>query len=228
MQSLTHYGYIILELVIGFAALFVFTKLVGRNQFSQITPFDFISALILGELIGNAIYDKEVKIWDILLATVVWGMLIFGSNWVTQKFNRLRKLMEGEPSIIVKKGKFQYRAMKKAKIDLNEALMLIRQQGYFSLREVEYAILETNGLVSVLPNTAYAPPTRQDLKLPAKEADMGTALILDGKLNPDNLRETGLDEEWLKRELAKQHVRRYEDVFYAEVLPGNQLYINPY
>ena len=228
MQELSHYGYIILELIVGFAALFVFTKLVGRNQFSQITPFDFISALILGELIGNAIYDKEVKIWDILLATVVWGMLIFGSNWATQKFNRVRKLMEGEPSIIVKNGKFQYRAMKKAKIDLNEALMLIRQQGYFSLREVEYAILETNGLVSVLPNTAYATPTRKDLKLPAKEAELGTALILDGKLNPDNLRETGLDEAWLKRELAKRHVRRYEDVFYAEVLPGNQLYINLY
>jgi uncharacterized membrane protein YcaP (DUF421 family) len=218
----------ILELILGFTALFVFTKLAGRTQFSQITPFDFISALILGELIGNAIYDHEVKIWDILLATTVWGLLIYGLTWMTQKFNGVRKLMEGEPTIIVKKGRFQYRAMKKAKIDLNEALSLIRQQGYFSLREIDYAILETNGLVSVLPNAACAKPTREDLNLPAKEAELGTALILDGKLNPDNLREAGLNEAWLKRELAKQHVHRYEDVFYAEVLPNNQLYINKY
>lgn len=228
METLVHYSHILLELVIGFAALFIFTKAVGKTQFSQITPFDFISALILGELIGNAVYDKEVKIWEIIFATVVWGVLVLGAVYITQKFNSMRKILEGEPIIVVKKGKFQYPALKKAKIDLNQALMLIRQQGYFTIQDVEYAILETNGLISVLPKPEQDTPTRQDLNLPRKEAKLATALVLDGKVNWDNLYAAGLNETWLKQELKKLHIDRYEDVLYAEVLPDNRLFVNKY
>lgn len=225
---MSHFGTIIVELFMGFFALFIFTKVIGKSQFSQITPFDFISALILGELIGNAIYDQEVNMLDILIATTFWGFLVFAAVFVTQKKKSLRKLLEGEPSIIVYKGKFSHRALKKNHIDLNQALMLIRQKGYFSIQEIEYAILETNGMVSVLPKAQYDTPTRQDLNVQTREATLATTLILDGEVLWDNLALAGLNEDWLHKELKKQHVDHYKDIFFAEYIPGQPLFINLY
>lgn len=225
---LQQYGVILLELFIGFVALFVFTKLIGKSQFSQITPFDFISALILGELIGNAIYDDEVNVIKILIATAFWGILVYGAVFITQKKKSMRKLLEGEPSIIVHKGKFSYHTLKKNRLDLNQALMLIRQQGYFSINEIEYAILETNGLVSVLPKAEFDTPTRQDMKLQSTPATLATNIILDGEVLWDNLKLAGLDENWLRKELSKQHVDHYSDVFFAEYIPGKRLFIHKY
>jgi uncharacterized membrane protein YcaP (DUF421 family) len=225
---LNHYWTIALELGVGFLALFIFTKILGKTQFSQITPFDFISALILGELIGNAIYDPKVSVWEIIFATTIWGGLILIATLLTQKMKSLRKLLEGEPSIIVHKGVLKYEAMKKSKIDINQILTLIRQNGYFAIEEVEYAILETNGMISVMPKPQYGNPNRSDMNIPPQENTLATAFILDGEVVWDNLREAEKDEIWLKKEMSKQNIVNYKDILYAEYQPNKPLYINKY
>src|SRR5690554_2631897 len=107
------YIQIFIELVTGYFCLFFIMKLMGKNQMTQITPFDFISALILGELVGNAIYDNDIKLPKIIFAVLVWGLLIYFIEILTQKSKRLRKFFEGEPSIIIRKGKINYKLLKK-------------------------------------------------------------------------------------------------------------------
>lgn len=213
---MNEYTSTVLELGIGFIALFTFTKVIGKVQLSQITPFDFISALILGELLGNAVYDQEVSIWRVLFATVIWGVLVFSVTLLTQKIKSLRKTLEGEPSIVIRKGLLQYEVMRKNKLDINQLQGMARQQGCFSLRDVEYAILETNGTISVLKTVESATPTRKDLSLPKKEVLLPVTLILDGELVADNLEEAQRSETWLQQQMARQGVHSYKDVLYAE------------
>jgi uncharacterized membrane protein YcaP (DUF421 family) len=222
---LNHYASIALELTVGFAFLFIVTKMQGKTQFSQITPFDFVSAIILGELVGNAIFDHEVKLGEIAFAVGIWGVLVYGAEMVTQKFIGSRKFLEGEPNIVIRKGQIKYKALKKAKLDINQLQSLVRQQGYFSLREVEYAIIETNGMVSVLPKPEYDTPKNSDLKIKADTPNIPINLIIDGEIVTENLKEAGLDEQWLKRQLAKQKVNDFKDVLFAEWMQDEPLYV---
>lgn len=107
------YIHLVVELTVGFAALFLMTKILGKTQFAQITPFDFISALILGEMVGNAIFDEAVTIWKILFAIIVWGILIYSIEVLSQKVQAMRGFLEGRPSLIINKGKIDYNALKK-------------------------------------------------------------------------------------------------------------------
>jgi uncharacterized membrane protein YcaP (DUF421 family) len=216
------------ELIAGLIFLFIIIKLLGKTQFSQLTPFDFISALILGELVGNAIYDDEIKLYHIALATFIWGLIIFSLEMITQKFNRTRKFLEGEPHIVIHNGKISYKVLKKIKLDINQLQSLIRQQGFFSLQEVAFAIMETNGSLSVLPKSDYDSPKRSDLNLPSKPVDLPITLMIEGEVINNSLKEAGVDEKWLKNQLAKQNITSYKDVLYAEWISNNNLYVNKY
>jgi uncharacterized membrane protein YcaP (DUF421 family) len=213
---MNHYLSVAIELIVGLVILFIIIKALGKTQFSQITPFDFISALILGELVGNAVYDHDTKLGEIIFAVLLWGLFMFIIELVTQKFKGTRKLLEGEPSIVIHKGIIKFDTLKKNKLDVNQLQSLIRQQGYFSIQEVEYGILETNGMVSVLPKSEYDTPKISDLNLPLKPVNLPITLILDGEIVYDNLKEYSLDEQWLKEQLAMQNIADYKTVLYAE------------
>ncbi|KAA6451915.1 DUF421 domain-containing protein [Bacillus swezeyi] len=223
------YIHLVVELTVGFAALFLMTKILGKTQFAQITPFDFISALILGEMVGNAIFDEEVTIWKILFAIIVWGILIYSIEVLSQKVQATRGFLEGRPSLIINKGKIDYNALKKNKLDLNQLQTLAREKGCFSLNEIDFAILETDGTLSVLPKHQYGMTTKQDLNIPYKPVQLPVSLILDGQLEKDNLHEAGFDELWLQNQLSSQNINQYSDVLYAEWRGDEgQLYITKY
>ncbi|PPA69178.1 DUF421 domain-containing protein [Jeotgalibacillus proteolyticus] len=225
---MSQYLSIAVELTAGLVILFIVTKAQGKTQFSQITPFDFISALILGELLGNAVYDREVNLFHILFAVIVWGVIIYTVELLTQKFAKARKFLEGEPNIAILKGHIKYEALKKAKLDINQLQCLIRQQGYFSIQEVEYAIIETNGLVSVLPKSAFETPKKADFNMSSEQPELPINIILDGEVIYHNLEENGIEEEWLKKQLSKQNISRYKDVLFAEWVPNKSLYVMGY
>lgn len=216
------------ELLFGLILLFIMTKVLGKTQFSQITPFDFISALILGELVGNAVYDTEIKLTQVAFAILFWGILIYMIEWITQKFKNTRKLLEGEPNIVIQRGEIKYETLKKVKLDINRLQGLIRQQGYFALEEVEFAIVESNGMVSVLPKPEYDKPKNSDLNVATSPANLPITLIMDGEVVYDNLTEAGLNEKWLKDQLAMKNINDYKDVVYAERRNNKPLYVLTY
>ncbi|MEC0494923.1 DUF421 domain-containing protein [Bacillus glycinifermentans] len=217
------------ELIIGFAALFIMTKILGKTQFAQITPFDFISALILGEMVGNAIFDEDVTISKVLFAILVWGILIYSIEILSQKAQSMRGFLEGKPNIIIDKGKINYSALKKNKLDLNQVQTLAREKGCFSLHEIEYAILETDGSISVLRKHKYETPTKSELNIPYQPVQLPIAFILDGQLKEENLKEAGFDKSWLKQQLSSRNIQNYSDVLYAEWRGDEEkLYITQY
>lgn len=221
------FGKIGTELFAGFILLFIITKLLGKTQISQITPFEFISALILGELVGNAIYDKEVGIIHIVFALFVWGLFMFIIEFFEIKVLKLRGVLEGDPSIVIKKGRMNRKEMGKNKMSINELQTLLRQKDVFSIREVDYAILESNGTVTVLRNAQYDSVTRGDMNLPQEEVHIPVSLIIDGTVLKDNLKNSGFDQGWLQKQIENHGCQKVEDVFYAEWLENKGLYLEP-
>ncbi|MDF1507481.1 DUF421 domain-containing protein [Robertmurraya sp. DFI.2.37] len=222
------YLQILIELIFGYIALFALTKIMGKTQITQITPFDFISALILGELVGNAIYDNDITFQKVIYAVVIWGLLIFITEILTQKKKGLRKLLEGKPSIVIRKGKIDYEMLKKARLDINQLQHLLRSRGIFSIRECEYAILETDGSISVLRKSSYEHVTIRDLNLPRSAVKLPVTLILDGEIEADNLHFIKWNEEMLYNEMKKFGIDSEKDVLYAEWREGEELLIQTY
>lgn len=215
------------ELIAGFVLLFIIAKLLGKTQISQITAFEFISALVLGELVGNAIYDQKVTVWHITFALGIWGLLMYGSQILGLRVLKLRGFFEGNPSIVVKRGRMDRKEMKKNKMSINQLQIMLREKNVFSVRDVDYAILEPTGVISVLLKDEHAPPTKSDLALPHQDVFLPVNIIIDGKLIEDNLRTSGFNERWLEKQLHAQGYEKVEDIYFAEWLEGEGLYIEP-
>lgn len=216
------------ETLFGITALFIFTKVLGKTQISQLTAFDFIAAIVLGELIGNALFDKHAGIKEIAFVIALWGVLLYIIEIITQRFKNSRFLLEGKPAILIHKGELIYEEMHKNKIDINELQHLLRRKDVFSIQEVEYAILETNGEMSVLKKAPNQTPTKKDLNIAPSEPEIAVTLIIDGEMIIDNIREINVTRDWLLDEIKRQGFHDVREVFYAEYIEGKKLFILPY
>ena len=205
-----------IELTVGYISLFIVTKLLGKMTITQITLFDFISALVLGDLVGNALYNEHIKIKEIIFTVFFWGFLVYIVQLITQKSFRLRTLLEGRPSIVIHEGKICYNELKKNRLDLSQLQHMLRAKDSFSVSEVEYAILETDGSLSILKKSDYAAPTKSDHNMPNQPPNLPVTLISDGRLIRENLQRSGMNETWLQQELDKQGIRKYSEVLLAE------------
>lgn len=219
---------IVVELFVGYIALFVIAKLLGKTLLTQITPFDFICAIILSELVGNGLYDDNVGLSKILLAVGVWGILIYITEFITQKFRHSRGLLEGTPAILINKGHISYKELKDNHIDLNQLQHLLRSKDAFSIREVQYAILETDGTLNVMKKPSYETPIRKDCNIVAMPVYLPVALITDGEIIEEGLVALEKNTEWLLNSLKKENINNYKDVLYADWQEDQGLFIQKY
>ena len=219
------FGQLAVELIVGFFCLLLFTRLIGKTQITQLTAFDFISALIMGELLGNAIYDDDTGVVKILFAITVWGLLIFAIQLVGQKSIICRNLLEGKPSLVINKGIIDRQALKKDRMNVNELQTLLRDKDVFSVREVDYAILEPNGALTVIRKPEFDTPTLKDLNLPLNPKSLPMLVVSDGKIIYEDLQKINKDESWLKKELKKQGFKNINDIFFAEWREEDGLYV---
>ncbi|HDR4464976.1 DUF421 domain-containing protein [Bacillus cereus group sp. MYBK249-1] len=219
------YIYITTELISGFFLLFIIVKFVGRKIINQITPFTFISAIVLGELLGNAIYDQKISIFTIVYSMTLWGLLLFIVEYLGQKFLFFRGAFEGKPSALIKNGIVDREELKKNKMNISQLQSLLWQSETFSIREVAFCYLEVNGSISILKKTQYKKTTREDFNMPDQPVYVPVTLIRDGKVLWDELKDLNFSESWLETQLISQKISNYEDVFLAEWLEGDGLFI---
>lgn len=218
-------GQLTIELIVGFFGLLLITRFLGKTQITQLTAFDFISALIMGELLGNAIYDDDTGVVKIMVAITVWGLLIFAIQLLGQKSITIRYLLEGKPSLVIQKGVIDRQALKKNRMNINELQNLLRAKDVFSVREVEYAILESNGSLTVLRKPEFDSPTLKDLKIPLKSKSLPMLLVSDGTILHPALLHIGKNESWLKTELKQRGYVNIDNIFYAEWRAEDGLYV---
>ncbi|WP_159882835.1 DUF421 domain-containing protein [Paenibacillus puerhi] len=217
--------HITLKLVIGFVGLWVITRLLGKKEISQLTPFDFVSALMLSELVGNTIYDDEAGYGKLVYALAFWMLLSYAMDRVVYRSRKLRKPLEGEPSLLIVNGVVNQRELDRNNVDMEQLCMMLRQRNVFSLNKVAFAVLETNGSLSILLKSEYETVNRGDLNLPEQVQRPAEVMIKDGQIQGDGLKEIGKDESWLRKEMLEQGFMDPRQVFYAEWTSEDGLYI---
>ncbi|MBB4824399.1 uncharacterized membrane protein YcaP (DUF421 family) [Sporosarcina luteola] len=211
----------------SFIVLLLLARLMGKKQISQLTFFHYVTGITIGSIAADIAGESETPFVNGLYAMVVWALLTYFMNILALKSKKARILLDDTPTIIMHKGKLNEGAMKKSRLSLNELNMMLREQGIFSIKDVEYAILETNGQLSVMKKAAQESATKKDVKAPAPEPKyVPTEIISDGKLIKENLKELGLTEEWLFDQLKSQGIGKVEQVFYAEVQTDGSLHID--
>lgn len=216
------------EIVVGFISLLLIIKLLGKSQVGELHPLDFISAIVIGELVGAAVYEPQITVFHITYALFLWGGLAFSVKYLTIKHKGYRHYIDGNPSIVIRNGKIDKQMLYENKVDINQLQNMLRQKDVFSITEVEYAILEPDGSLSVLKKADYRQPTAADLNLAPKPVELPITFIIDGEIIWDNLKSLGFNEEWLQSQLQINGYNRVEDILFAEWQQSRGLFLMPY
>lgn len=206
--------------------LFLMTKLMGNKQISQLSMFDYVIGITIGSIAAEMSTELETPLHSVI-ALVVYGVLAFVISVVVQKSTGARKIIDGRALILLDNGKLYRDNFKKARIDLSEFLTSCRVEGYFDLRQVQTAVMESNGKISFLPVEANRPATPSDLGLNPQQEQIMPTVIMDGHIIKDNLQQAGKDEIWLKRQLKEQGFSNEKDVFLAMCDDQNALAVFP-
>lgn len=198
----------------SFGALFLSAKLIGHKQIAQLDFFDYITGITIGSIAAEMATDLEAP-WKSLTAMLIYGGVTVLLSVVSNHFPRTRKYLNGTPTILMDRGKLYRENLKKAKLDLSEFMVMCRQQGYFDLSNIQTAVFEYNGKLTILPVSSQRPATPNDLNLAPEQELLFTELIMDGRILEDNLKRMGLDLAWLTKQLEQSHIHSAEDVFLA-------------
>ncbi|PGT74912.1 DUF421 domain-containing protein [Bacillus sp. AFS040349] len=220
-------GLLTIKVIVGFATLFFIIIITGRTSIYQLTPFHLVFVLVLGDFLGNTIYEDKAGILHFLYAIGLWTFLMLGIEFITLKNKSTRSLLLGNPNIIIRDGVMDRKLLTKNKLDVNQVLSLLRQNNVFSVREVKYGILEANGQISLLLKSKYQKPDKQDLNLPERPVDLPTSLIIDGEILWDNLHELGFDQQWLDNQLTTNRYDNVKHILYADWRESEGIHVSP-
>lgn len=196
-------------------ALFILTKLMGYRQVSQFSMFDYINGITIGSIAAEMAIDLEGNYLKPLVAMIVYAAFAIFLSKLSQKSIRLRRLINGKAILLYHNGELYNRNLKKAKMDVDEFLVECRVSGYFDLSQIQTAILEPNGKISILPVSEDRPATPKDLGITPSQEEVFANIIIDGKVLPYNLQHIGRDLNWLNMQLDGKNIGRIEDVFLA-------------
>ena len=198
----------------SFTALFLSAKLIGHKQIAQLDFFDYITGITIGSIAAEMATELEAP-WKPLTAILIYAGITLLFSIVTSKFPRTRSYLYGAPIILMDQGKLYRENLKKSKLDLNEFLVMCRQQGYFDLTDIQTAIFEFNGKLTILPVSTQRPATPNDMNLSPEQELLFTELIMDGRILEHNLKHMGLDRTWLDKQLKQRGIHSVRDIFLA-------------
>ena len=203
---------IVFSTFLSAAVLFAIAKISGHKQVAQLDFFDYISGITIGSMAAELATELEDP-WKPLTALIVYGSIAVALRVLTTKRQKSRKYVNGTPTIIMDRGKLYRENMKKAKLDLSEFMLMCRQDGYFDLNDIQTAVYEYDGKLSVLPVSAKRPVNPSDLNLSPAPETICTEVIMDGRILDENLKRMGLNIEWLQKRLTEQGYKSAEEVF---------------
>lgn len=219
---------LIWEVPIIFFALLLLTRLQGKKAVSHLTYFDYITGIILGDIASSCLISDTTTLIQSITALALFGGLSIIASIIGLKNRRVRLMAEGEPISIIKQGKILEENTKKVRLDIDNLRMLLRKKDAFSVADVEFAVLETDGSLSVLKKAAKNTATREDLKLKTKQENPGIELIVDGVIDEQKIQEAKLTKKDIENILRQRKINSVSDVCYMEITGDGKMYIDLY
>ncbi|HOB19179.1 MAG TPA: DUF421 domain-containing protein [Candidatus Atribacteria bacterium] len=219
---------VLVRAVIGFFSLLIFARILGKEQISQLTFFDYVLGITIGSMAADLTTDLSSKAWPHWVGLFTWAALGLLMEVISMRWRSAARYLEGEPTIVIMNGKILEQALKKMRIRVSDIMELLRNQGVFDPGQVDFALMEPNGQLSVLKKPAFQPLTPRDMGISPPFEGISTDLIYDGILLEENLRQMNKDKAWLMDQLSKQGIRDVSEVFLATLNDAGSLYIDKY
>lgn len=216
---------IIIRTLISFILLWVFVLVLGKQTIAQKTYHLYIASITMGTIAGNLAFNINIKLMYFIIAIIILGTVVFILNLIAVKNPRFRKWIAGEPATLIQNGQILKESMERMRYSLDSLKQALRGKDIFNIEEVECAILEIDGSLSVLKKPPYQTTTKKDLKqLPSTEP-LPLEVIYEGKILYENLTKHIYSEQWLLEELRKRNFA-VKDISYAVVGTKGNLYID--
>lgn len=209
------------------ALLIIATRILGKKQISEITFFEYVSGITIGSIAGEVIMGLDRSIYHGIIAIFIFGLITYTVDFITIKSKRFRDIVDGKGSVFIKDGKILEDNLKKEKYSLDDLGSLLRGKNVFNASEVEFAVLEANGDLSVLLKKENRPLSAKDLNIKVASEKEPQTVIMDGKIIDNALSASGKNRGWLTIELDKLGVT-LDNVFFAQVDSYGDLTIDVY
>ena len=218
---------VILTSLLSAVSLFTIAKIMGHKQMAQLDFFDYINGITIGSIAAEMATELEAP-WKPLIAMVIYGTVSISLTLIAHKFPKTRKYINGTPTIIMNNGKLYPKNMKKAKLELSEFMVMCRQEGYFNINDIQTAIFEYNGRLTILPISNQRPLTPEDMNISPEAEEINTEIIMDGQILHENLKRLGLNLTWLENQLKKQKYKNAKEIFLGICDQNNNVSLFPF
>lgn len=210
--------------LILYAVVVIVMRIMGKRQIGQLQPFELVVAILISELAAVPMQNTGIPLVNGIIPILTLLMAQIAISVISLKSTKARAIICGKPAILIENGKIREDEIRREMYTLTDLLEQLRIKNIPNIADVEFAILETNGQLSVIPKSQKRPVTPEDMKIPTKYEGLPLTLIVDGEVSDVNLGKAGLDRNWLKTELSKFEINNFEDVLFASLDTSGNLY----
>ncbi len=216
-----------MRIAVLYLAVMLALRVMGKREIGKLSVFDFVVSIMIAELSTVPMEDTHTPLYMALVSIAMLVVLQLAVALTQMKSQRFRKWVEGEPVILVEHGEVRDKQMRRIRYTMDDLLMQLREQGLTHVQDVEFAVLETSGKLSVLPKAERRPLQAADLGHTVVLQDLPLSLIMDGQPVKKTLEKLHQNNDWLKRTLAEQGYADWRDVFYASIDAEGRIHVDP-
>ena len=216
---------IIVRSILIYCVVLLVFRLMGKRQIGQMQPFELVLTLIIADLATIPMADISIPVLHGIIPLLTLVILHFLLTLFTRLSIKLSSFLSGKPVILINPDGIDYKAMKKLNMTIDDILACLRDKGFFSITQVQYAIVETSGKISVMPKAQFSPATCQDLELQPDESFVPITLVCEGKILEDNVALAVLDKQKVERLVKKEANAKVKDVLVLSVEKSGKGYI---
>lgn len=224
-MEFTNFYAVLFRALLSLATLFVVTKIIGKKQVSELSVFDYVIGISIGNFAAEMTINMDSPEVDGIIAVLIFGAIAYIVSYVTLHSIGLRRFFIGTPTMIIQDGKLLKSNMKKARLDMNDLLEEARIKGYFDLSQIQFGILEANGEMSFLPYAEYQPLTPKVMNQKVNKNYLTGNVIIDGVIMTNNLKKLGKSKEWLEKQLHDKGYLDKREILLATLNQADKLVI---
>lgn len=217
---------IFIRALLLYLVVIVIIRMMGKRQVAEMQPFELVITIMFADLATTPMENIGVPLIHGIIPIIVLLCVQVTISYFSLKSEGFRDFICGKPSILIHKGRIDQSELRRLRVSMNDLLEALRNKDYFNVSDIEYAILETNGQISVLPKANKRSITIGDLAMESRAdyEELPVTLIVDGQLNRSKLEKAGYDEGWLQEQLEKENIDRIENVFFAFISSDKNFY----
>lgn len=214
--------------IVAFMVMLIAARIMGKKTVAELTSFDFVAVVAVGSIAAGIAFHLERNPYNVILSLLTYSGIAFLTGLITLKIRPARKLLSGEPTEIICNGKLLEENLEQVRYNLDNLNSALRQKGIFNIEQVEFAMVEPNGELSVQKKSQYRALTPNDLKIPTRDEGLAIELIMDGEIMHSNLQNYNLTQEWLDKTLSNHGIDSPNKVVYACLSTRGSLYFDLY